>query len=88
MVKFEDTYFSKEDRYSLGIESTSGRHYVSIPVSNGIVDYEEYYEITPDEYQQFLSDKAAAVEFVESCRKHERDDLLIQKPGSNRGTPV
>jgi hypothetical protein len=87
-VKFEDTYFSKEDRYSLGIESTSGRHYVSIPVSNGIVDYEEYYEITPDEYQQFLSDKAAAVEFVESCRKHERDDLLIQKPGSNRGTPV
>jgi hypothetical protein len=87
-MKFEDTYFSKEDRYSLGIESTSGRHYVSIPVSNGIVDYEEYYEITPDEYQQFLSDKAAAVEFVESCRKHERDDLLIQKPGSNRGTPV
>lgn len=63
-MKFEDTYFSKEDRYSLGIESTSGRHYVSIPVSNGIVDYEEYYEITPDEYQQFLSDKAAAVEFV------------------------
>ncbi|MGB8206538.1 MAG: hypothetical protein WCF69_02845 [Mycobacterium sp.] len=87
-MKFEDTYFSKEDRYSLGIESTSGRHYVSIPVSNGIVDYEEYYEITPDEYHQFLSDKAAAVEFVESCRKHERDDLLIQKPGSNRGTPV
>ena len=87
-MKFEDTYFSKEDRYPLGIESTSGRHYVSIPVSNGIVDYEEYYEITPDEYHLFLSDKAAAVEFVESCRKHERDDLLIQKPGSNRGTPV
>jgi hypothetical protein len=87
-MKFEDTYFSKEDRYSLGIESTSGRHYVSIPVSNGIVDYEEYYEITPDEYHLFLCDKAAAVEFVESCRKHERDDLLIQKPGSNRGTPV
>ena len=87
-MKFEDTYFSKEDRYSLGIESTSGRHYVSIPVSNGIVDYEEYYEITPGEYHLFLSDKAAAVEFVESCRKHERDDLLIQKPGSNRGTPV
>jgi hypothetical protein len=87
-MKFEDTYFSKEDRYSLGIESESGRYYVSIPVSNGIVDYEEYYEITPNEYHLFLSDKAAAVEFVESCRKHERDDLLIQKPGSNRGTPV
>jgi hypothetical protein len=57
-------------------------------VSNGIVDYEEYYEITPEQYETFLNDKAAAVEFVESCRRHERDDLLIEKPGSNRGTPV
>ena len=87
-MKFDDTYFSRDDRYSVGIESTSGRHYVSIPVSNGIVDYEEYYEITPDQYHIFLSDRDAAVNFVESCRRHECDDLLIQKPGSNRGTPV
>lgn len=87
-MQFDDTYFSREDRYSIGIESTSGRRYTSIPVSNGIVDYEEYYEITPDQYQTFLSDRDAAVEFVESCRRHEHDDLLIQKPGNNRGTPV
>jgi hypothetical protein len=87
-MKFDDTYFSKEDRYSLGIESTSGRNYTSIPVSNGIVDYEEYYEITSNQYHTFLSDRNAAIEFVESCRRHEHDDLLIQKPGSNRGTPV
>lgn len=85
---FDDTFFSRDDRYSLGIESTSGRHYASIPVSNGIVDYEEYYEITPEQYQGFLGDPAAAIEFVESCRRHEHDDLLIEKPGSNRGTPV
>jgi hypothetical protein len=87
-VKFDDTYFSREDRYSLGIESTTGRYYASIPVSNGIVDYEEYYEVTPDQYRVFLSDRAAAVKFVEACRRHENDDLLLQKPGSNRGTPV
>ncbi len=87
-MKFDDTYFSRDDRYSLGVESTSGRNYASIPVSNGIVDYEEYYEITPKQYQEFLADRNAAVEFVESCRRHERDDLLIQQPGSNRGTPV
>jgi len=52
------------------------------------VDYEEYYEITPDQYQAFLSDKNTAIEFVESCRRHENDDFLIEKPGSNRGTPV
>ncbi len=87
-MKFDDTYFSRDDRYSIGIESTSGRNYVSIPVSNGVVDYEEYYAITPEQYQAFLADREAAVEFVEACRRRERDDLLIQKPGSNRGTPV
>jgi hypothetical protein len=87
-MKFEDTYFSPEDRYSLGIESTSGRHYASIPVSNGIVDYEEHYEITPEQYEVFSGNRATAIEFVESCRRHEHDDVLIQQPGSNRGTPV
>jgi hypothetical protein len=87
-MKFDDTSFSPEDRYSLGIESTSGRHYASIPVSNGIVDYEEYYEITSDQYRAFSDDRNTATEFVESCRRHEHDDLLIEKPGSNRGTPV
>lgn len=87
-MKFDDTYFSREDRYSLGVESDSGRYYASIPVSNGIVDYEEYYELTYDQYQTFLDHRGAAIEFVESCRRHERDDLLLEKPGSNRGTPV
>ena len=87
-MRFEDTYFSREDRYSLGVESTSGRNYVSIPVSNGVVDYEEYYELTPAQFEQFSHDRNAAIQFVESCRRHERDELLLQKPGSNRGTPV
>lgn len=87
-MRFDDTYFSREDRYSIGVESTSGRYYVSIPVSNGIVDYEEYYEVDQGQYDTFLRDRSAAIEFVESCRRHKRDGLLIQKPGSNRGTPI
>ena len=87
-MKFEDTYFSREDRYSIGVESTSGRFYASIPVSNGIVDYEEYYELTPDQYHEFLRDSPAAIKFVEACRRREHDDLLLQRPGNNRGTPV
>lgn len=87
-MRFVDTYFSKEDRYSLGVESDSGRHYVSIPVSNGIVDYEEYYELTSSQYEAFLADRGKAIEFVEACRRRECDALLMQKPGSNRGTPV
>ena len=87
-MKFDDTYFSREDRYSIGIESMSGRYYASIPVSNGIVDYEEYYELTEDQYREFLRDREAAIEFLEACRRREHDDLLLQRPGDHRGTPV
>ncbi|MDG3009905.1 hypothetical protein G4X40_07060 [Rhodococcus sp. D2-41] len=87
-MKFEDSYFSRDDRYSLGVESESGKYYLSIPVSNGVVDYEEYYELTPGEYDKFLKDATAAALFAESTRRRERDRLLIQKPGTNRGTPV
>ncbi|ETZ97078.1 hypothetical protein I546_7164 [Mycobacterium kansasii 732] len=87
-MKFDDTYFSRDDRYSIGIETSSGRYYASIPVSNGIVDYEEYYELTQDQYREFLRDRRAAIEFIEACRRREHDDLLLQKPGTNRGTPV
>lgn len=85
---YQDTFFSREDRYSLGIETKSGRKYVSIPVSNGPLDYEEYYELTPEQYSTFLADRVSAVDFVQSCRRRERDELLIEKPGWNRGTPV
>ena len=87
-MTYIDHYFSREHRYSIGIEDKSNRRYLSIPVSNGPLDYEEYYEVTPEEYQHFLSDASAAIDFAESCRRRERDDLLIQKPGWNRGTPV
>ena len=87
-MKPRDAFFSPEDRYALGRDDDSGRFYASFPVSNGVADYEEYYELTPEQYAAFLADRAGAVAFVEECRRHEHDELLIQKPGWNRGTPV
>lgn len=87
-MAYQDNFFSREDRYSIGIETDSGRYYISIPVSNGVLDYEEYYQLDPDQYETFLADGNAAAEFAESCRRRERDELLIEKPGWNRGTPV
>lgn len=74
-------------KYSLGIESTTGRLYASIPVSNGIVDYEEYYEITPEQFQVFSRSEDAAIEFADAGRRREHHDLLTHKPGRFRGTP-
>lgn len=87
-MTFNDEYFSAADRYSIGIESPSGRFYASIPVTNGVADYEEYYELTGAQFSKFMLDKESAVEFIEACRRREHDHLLLQKPGSNRGTPV
>lgn len=84
-MKFDYIFFSKEHRYSLGTELQSGKHYLSIPVSNGVVDYEEYYEIDSNLLQQFLTQQEKTLEFAEKCRRQELDELLIIKPGSNRG---
>lgn len=87
-MKSTDTTFSREHRYSLGTEEDSGRRYLSIPVSSGLVDYEEFYEISEEQYSLFLVDSGAAAVFVDECRAHTHEGLLIQKPGWNRGTPV
>lgn len=87
-MNFEDRYVSVEHRFSLGEETVSGTYFLSFPVSNGLVDYEEYYALDDEEYQLFKADPESALPLLERCRKHEQDDRLIQKPGSNRGTPI
>ena len=52
------------------------------------MDYEEYYEVDDDSYIRLRADPELALAFVEECRRHEHDDLLLVRPGWNRGTPV
>ncbi len=87
-MKPRDEYFSRELKYSLGVETESGSHYVSFPVTNGIADYEEYYTLTAEQYALFLADADIAHAFVEEARRREHDDMLLQKPGWNRGIPT
>jgi hypothetical protein len=61
---------------------------VSIPVSNSMIDYEEYYEIDKATFDRYRADLGSARDFVERCRKRQEDDKLIVKPGRNRGTAV
>ncbi|ASI93745.1 hypothetical protein [Vibrio rotiferianus] len=87
-MRFIDTKVSKEGRYSLGIEQESGEHYISIPVANSYVDYEEYYRLSIDEYAALHVSSNQAVEFAEKCRRRECDERLIVAPGRLRGEPV
>lgn len=87
-MKFTDIYSNREERFSLGIEKTSGKFYVSFPVRNDMIEYEEYYEIDRVQFDLFQKDLNAALEFVTRSRHREQDELLIQKPGSRRGTAI
>lgn len=87
-MRCEDAYVSREHHFSLGVELESGRPYLSIPVSNGLVDYEEYYALSSEHYAALLADPTAALDFAEECRARQHDDLLIEKPGWNRGAPT
>ncbi|AHG43343.1 hypothetical protein N018_25155 [Pseudomonas syringae CC1557] len=87
-MKFNDTFVHRDLMFSLGIEETSGRFYLSFPVSSSFVDYEEHYEIDKASFDLFHADLNAADAFATTCRRRERDDLLIQKPGANRGTAI
>ncbi|UVK98731.1 hypothetical protein [Pseudomonas sp. B21-048] len=87
-MKFQEALVSREHMFSVGIEQDSGRFYVSIPVSNGMADYEEYYEIDRATFELFRHDPDAALPFVARCRKRELDELLIVQPGTNRGTAI
>jgi hypothetical protein len=87
-MRFTDVWFSRTLRFAIGVEEESGRYYLSIPVANRSVDYEEYYEIDRATYQHFRTDPDAASPFADRCRNREVDDLLFHDPGRDRGTPA
>jgi hypothetical protein len=87
-MRFTDARVFNEERFSVGTEEDSGRHDVSNPVSNGLVDYEEYFEIDAAALDLYCREPAAAAAVVERCRRRELDHLLLMKPGRNRGVPT
>lgn len=88
-MKPKTEFVSGKLRYSLGQDLHSGFFFASFPVTNGSADYQEYYKVSDEQYEEFLADPVAALAFVDACRKQdpEHDVLLLQKPGWNRGIP-
>jgi hypothetical protein len=74
-----------EERFALTIEDGTGRCCVSIPVSNRLADYEEFYEVDHDTFEGYRANLDSARDFVLRCRNREMDHLLIERPGRDRG---
>ena len=77
MKKFSDIHTNKENRFSLGIETCSGKYYLSIPVSNRMVDYEEYYEIDKVFIENYPDSLSKIIELLEKCRNRQYDDFIF-----------
>lgn len=86
--RFQETLASAEGRYSLGIDLKTSGHFLSIPVDNRIVEYNEHYALSAEQHERFLDDWQAAVRFADECRARMHDDQLIYEPSENRGEPL
>ena len=86
--RFSDTHVFREQRFAIGSDTQTHCYYLAIPVANQMVDYEEYYRLTYDQYRQFSNDGAAGGVFANECRARKRDDLIILAPGTDRGEPL
>lgn len=87
-MRFQDSKSYREYHFSIGMDTKTATPYLSIPVSNGFVDYEEYYAIRSDWANRPDLHIEELRQFAEQCRAHKMDDRILQQPGSNRGTPV
>jgi hypothetical protein len=83
--RYRPVYVSQSPRYSLDRDVETCAPVFSIPVSNQMADYEEWYSISEDEFDQFMADKELAKEFALRCGRRELDERLILKPGRDRG---
>ena len=88
-MRFRKTFYSPEHWYWLGVDELTGFYFASFPVTASFASYEEYYKLTDEEHALFAADPAAALAFVEECRRQDQHDIrLLQKPGWNRGSPM
>ena len=84
-MKWHSVYVDQERRFALEVEEESGRTFLSIPVSNTLADYLEWYEVDAETFERYHADPTLAIEFAEKCKRREMDHLLLLPPGTDRG---
>ena len=83
--RYDETHFSAVHRFSIKNDLKTGDYFLAMPVTTGVVDHDEQYRLSADQYRAFAADLNSAVEFVEACRRREHDDQLIYPPGRGEG---
>ncbi len=84
-MKLVSRFVDRARRFSLDVDEASGRCLVSILVSNTMTEYAEYYVVDDKTFGAFVEDPASAHDFVARAKRRELDELLLLKPGKDRG---
>lgn len=79
----------EEERVSISFEENLKKYLLSFPVTNGMVDYLEVYEISEEEYIHFASPEGRQdlANLTKLCKNRQGDDRLLVQPSKIRGTP-
>ena len=85
--RFQFHFVSRVDLYELGQDSELGKYYLGIPVGIPHFDWDEYYELSEDEYRSLLDEPGAARAFADDCRARKMDERLILPLRPIRGSP-
>lgn len=84
-MKWDTVFVDLERRFALEVEKESGRTFLSIPVSNTLTDYLEWYELDAQTFERYRANPTLAIEFADQCERREMDHLLLLPPGTDRG---
>lgn len=87
-MRFTNTKVFREERFAVGFDTKTGMSFLSIPVSNGLVEYSEFYVIPRELQERAAENKSQLLTLAEQCRRHELDSALIEQPGRLRGEPI
>jgi len=87
-VRFKDANFSRIGRYAIGFDTETSKYYISILCRNHMIDYDEYYEITPEEFKIFSQDIDKARDLAQRCRERQEEHRLFYQPSIIRGSPI
>ena len=87
-MNFQDVAVSRRERFALGLEQNSGKYYLAIPATNGLIDYSEYYEIGGDLFEKFRVDLDSALPWAIRIRDRLEEPRLMYQPSTRRGTPL
>lgn len=77
-----------EKRYfSFRQDEITGKYYLSIPVSNSLIDYMEYYEVPKNMVDFYPSNIQEVEELVKKCREGLMFHIALNERAPNRGEP-